>query len=147
LLTLFIHTLSQFSWPGASSSAVLLEQQEKLRRHVDEWRFRSRAALSDLGAGSACPSKPASSALVRLRVDPAGAGAAASLLLTAAAVDDNVAVSKFISVLSHSCIELSRLSNAVLFADTRSILYCDVRLLVLRWNRITLLKFSPSFQL
>ncbi|TVU12764.1 hypothetical protein EJB05_46421, partial [Eragrostis curvula] len=97
----------------ASPPTVLLEQQEKLRRHVDEWRFRSREALSDLGAGSACPSTSASSAPVRLRVapsDPAGAGAAS--LLTAAAADDNVAVSKFVAVLSHSCIELSRLSDA-----------------------------------
>ncbi|GJN01017.1 hypothetical protein PR202_ga18249 [Eleusine coracana subsp. coracana] len=94
-------------------ASFLLEQQEKLRRHVDEWRFRSRAALSDLGAGSACPSSSASSAPVRLRVapaDPAGAGAAS--LLNAAVADDNVAVSKFVAVLSHSCIELSRLSDA-----------------------------------
>ncbi|KAK3128319.1 hypothetical protein QOZ80_6BG0459880 [Eleusine coracana subsp. coracana] len=94
-------------------ASFLLEQQEKLRRHVDEWRFRSRAALSDLGAGTVCPSNSASSAPVRLRVapaDPAGAGAAS--LLNAAAADDNVAVSKFVTVLSHSCIELSRLSNA-----------------------------------
>lgn len=43
--------------------------------------------------------------------DPAGAGAA-SILLTPAAADDNVAVAKFVAVLSHSCIEISRLSDA-----------------------------------
>uniref|UniRef100_A0A0A9C225 WASH complex subunit 4 N-terminal domain-containing protein n=1 Tax=Arundo donax TaxID=35708 RepID=A0A0A9C225_ARUDO len=95
-------------------ASLLLEQQEKLRRHVDEWRFRSRAALSGLGSGSGSPSNSACSAPVRLRVGPtdhAGAGAA-SLLLTTAAADDNVAVSKFVAVLSHSCIEISRLSDA-----------------------------------
>jgi len=96
---------------------VLLEQQEKLRRHVDEWRFRSRAALSELSSGSGPPSPTPSvpSGPVRLRVapaDPAGAGAA-SILLTPAAADDNVAVAKFVAVLSHSCIEISRLSDAV----------------------------------
>ncbi|KAL6606587.1 hypothetical protein ACP70R_042240 [Stipagrostis hirtigluma subsp. patula] len=93
-------------------ASLLLEQQEKLRRHVDEWRFRSRAALSDLSPGT--PSASPCSVPVRLRVapvDPAGAGAA-SLLLTSAAADDNVAVSKFVAVLSHSCVEISRLSDA-----------------------------------
>ncbi|OEL37588.1 WASH complex subunit 7, partial [Dichanthelium oligosanthes] len=94
----------------------LLEQQEKLRRHVDEWRFRSRAALSELSSGSGSPSPvpSAPSGPVRLRVapaDPAGAGAA-SLLLTAAAADDNVAVAKFVAVLAHSSVEISRLSDA-----------------------------------
>ncbi|XP_062233658.1 uncharacterized protein LOC133930903 isoform X2 [Phragmites australis] len=95
-------------------ASLLLEQQEKLRRHVDEWRFRSRAALSDLGAGSGSPSNSVSSDSVRLRVAPADAAGAgsASLLLAAAAADDNVAVSKFVAVLSHSCIEIFRLSDA-----------------------------------
>jgi hypothetical protein len=44
--------------------------------------------------------------------DPAGVGVA-SLLLTAAAADDNVAVAKFVAVLSHSSVEISRLSDAV----------------------------------
>ncbi|CAN6208853.1 unnamed protein product [Urochloa humidicola] len=97
-------------------ASVLLEQQEKLRRHVDEWRFRSSAALSELssGSGSPSPTPSAPSGPVRLRVapaDPAGAGAA-SLLLTAAAADDNVAVAKFVAVLSHCSIEISRLSDA-----------------------------------
>lgn len=108
------------------SRAVLLEQQEKLRRHVDEWRFRSRAALSDLGACS--PSTSVSSDPVRLRVapaDPAGAGAAS--LLTAAAAEDNVAVSKFVAVLSHSCLEISRFSDAVRRAKTHSFISnCNV---------------------
>ncbi|XP_066370406.1 uncharacterized protein [Miscanthus floridulus] len=97
-------------------ASLLLEQQEKLRRHVDEWRFRSRAAISELSSGSGPPSPTPSvpSCPVRLRVapaDPAGAGAA-SILLTPAAADDNVAVAKFVAVLSHSCIEISRLSDA-----------------------------------
>ncbi|RCV20061.1 hypothetical protein SETIT_4G026000v2 [Setaria italica] len=97
-------------------ASLLLEQQEKLRRHVDEWRFRSRAALSELSSGSGTPSPTPSapSGPVRLRVapaDPAGAGAV-SLLLTAAAADDNVAVAKFVAVLSHSSVEISRLSDA-----------------------------------
>ncbi|CAL5050704.1 unnamed protein product [Urochloa decumbens] len=97
-------------------ASVLLEQQEKLRRHVDEWRFRSRAALSELssGSGSPSPTPSAPSGPVRLRVapaDPAGAGAT-SLLLTAAAADDNVAVAKFVAVLSHCSVEISRLSDA-----------------------------------
>ncbi|KAF8732817.1 hypothetical protein HU200_015159 [Digitaria exilis] len=98
------------------SRAVLLEQQEKLRRHVDEWRFRTRAALSELASGSGSPSPNPSAPCgpVRLRVaaaDPAAAGAA-SLLLTAAAADDNVAVAKFVAVLAHSSVEISRFSDA-----------------------------------
>nr|CAB3469435.1 unnamed protein product [Digitaria exilis] len=97
-------------------ASLLLEQQEKLRRHVDEWRFRTRAALSELASGSGSPSPNPSAPCgpVRLRVaaaDPAAAGAA-SLLLTAAAADDNVAVAKFVAVLAHSSVEISRFSDA-----------------------------------
>uniref|UniRef100_A0A0E0L7H8 WASH complex subunit 4 N-terminal domain-containing protein n=1 Tax=Oryza punctata TaxID=4537 RepID=A0A0E0L7H8_ORYPU len=98
--------------PPAMAS-LLLEQQEKLRRHVDEWRFRSRAAVAEIGLRS--PSTSVSSAPVRLRVAPTdpGVGAgAASLLTAAAAAEDNVDVSKFVAVLSHSCLEISRLSDA-----------------------------------
>jgi hypothetical protein len=52
------------------------------------------------------PLKLASSALIRLRVDPMDAGAATSLL-TATVAEDNVVVSKFISMFSHSCIDLT----------------------------------------
>jgi hypothetical protein len=95
-------------------AAVLLEQQEKLRRHVDEWRFRCRAAVAEIGPRSA--STTVSSASVRLRVAPTDPGVgvgAASLLTAAAAAEDNVDVSKFVAVLSHSCLEISRLSDAV----------------------------------
>uniref|UniRef100_A0A0E0DWD2 WASH complex subunit 4 N-terminal domain-containing protein n=1 Tax=Oryza meridionalis TaxID=40149 RepID=A0A0E0DWD2_9ORYZ len=94
-------------------ASLLLEQQEKLRRHVDEWRFRSRAAVAEIGPRSASTS--VSSAPIRLRVAPTdpGVGAgAASLLTAAAAAEDNVDVSKFVAVLSHSCLEISRLSDA-----------------------------------
>uniref|UniRef100_A0A0E0A4P5 WASH complex subunit 4 N-terminal domain-containing protein n=1 Tax=Oryza glumipatula TaxID=40148 RepID=A0A0E0A4P5_9ORYZ len=94
-------------------ASLLLEQQEKLRRHVDEWRFRCRAAVAEIGPRSASTS--VSSAPVRLRVAPTDPGVgvgAASLLTTAAAAEDNVDVSKFVAVLSHSCLEISRLSDA-----------------------------------
>ncbi|EEE65048.1 hypothetical protein OsJ_20045 [Oryza sativa Japonica Group] len=94
-------------------ASLLLEQQEKLRRHVDEWRFRCRAAVAEIGPRSASTS--VSSASVRLRVAPTDPGVgvgAASLLTAAAAAEDNVDVSKFVAVLSHSCLEISRLSDA-----------------------------------
>ena len=131
---------------------MLLEQQEKLRRLVDEWRFRSRAALSELSSGSGPPSPAPSvpSGPVRLCVapaDPAGAGAA-SILLTPTAADDNVAVAKFVAVLSHSCIEISRLSDAVSSLEPAPILYCEFVMrgyMVLGWNGVTLVKPIPSF--
>uniref|UniRef100_A0A0D9WLI9 WASH complex subunit 4 N-terminal domain-containing protein n=1 Tax=Leersia perrieri TaxID=77586 RepID=A0A0D9WLI9_9ORYZ len=95
-------------------ASLLLEQQEKLRRHVDEWRFRSRAALAEIG-GPDGASASASSGPVRLCVapiDPGVGAGAASLLTAAAAAEDNVDVSKFVAVLSHSCLEISRLSDA-----------------------------------
>ncbi|XP_040380972.1 WASH complex subunit 4-like isoform X2 [Oryza brachyantha] len=94
-------------------ASLLLEQQEKLRRHVDEWRFRSRAALAEISPDSPSTSVPYDP--VRLRVAPTepGLGAGAASLLTAvAAAEDNVDVSKFVAVISHSCLEISRLSDA-----------------------------------
>jgi hypothetical protein len=45
--------------------------------------------------------------------------------VTATAADDNITVSKFISVLSHSCIELARLSNAATKGLYRQLLHQD----------------------
>ncbi|XP_026660870.2 WASH complex subunit 4-like isoform X2 [Phoenix dactylifera] len=95
-------------------ASQLLEQQEKLRRLVDEWRFRSHDLLSNLrGDPLGCPSPSAtppsssSSHPVRLHVEPLEHSDLSTLLES-----DNVAVSKLVMVLSYDCIEISRLHRS-----------------------------------
>ncbi|XP_010934687.1 uncharacterized protein [Elaeis guineensis] len=102
-----------FHAPTAMASQ-LLEQEEKLRQLVDEWRFRSHELLSNLrGDPFACPSPAApppsssSSDPVRLHVEPLEHSDLSALLES-----DNVAISKLIMVLSYDCIEISRLHRS-----------------------------------
>ncbi|XP_072966494.1 uncharacterized protein [Typha angustifolia] len=93
-------------------ASLLLEQQEKLRRVVDEWRYRTHDLLSGLhgdpftSPSSSSSSTTSSSDPVRLHVEPIEHCDLSSLLDS-----DNVAVSKFLMVLSHDCLEISRLSQ------------------------------------
>ncbi|THU58110.1 hypothetical protein C4D60_Mb03t10730 [Musa balbisiana] len=91
-------------------ASLLLEQQERLRQVVDECLVRSNALLADLCGDpfDSASSLPASSGSdpVRLHVEPVE-HSHLSLLLQS----DNVAVSKFVMVLSYDCIEISNLSN------------------------------------
>ncbi|XP_072994798.1 uncharacterized protein [Typha latifolia] len=93
-------------------ASLLLEQQEKLRRVVDEWRYRAHDLLSGLhgdpftSPSSSSSSTTSSSDPVRLHVEPIEHCDLSSLLDS-----DNVAVSKFLMVLSHDCLEISRLSQ------------------------------------
>ncbi|KAG1360736.1 putative WASH complex subunit 4 [Cocos nucifera] len=103
-------------------ASQLLEQQEKLRRLVDGWRFRSHELLSHLrGDPFACPPPAAppprssSSDPVRLHVEPLEHSDLSTLLES-----DNVAVSKLIMVLSYDCIEISRLHRSLLLFGHRS---------------------------
>ncbi|WOK95333.1 WASH complex subunit 7-like isoform X1 [Canna indica] len=88
----------------------LLEQQEKLRRVVDEWRIRSHDLLGDLGSDPYIAASPALATSVsdpiHLHVEPIEHSHLSELLKS-----DNVDVSKFIMVLSYDCIEISNLSN------------------------------------
>ncbi|CAL9111779.1 unnamed protein product [Musa textilis] len=100
-------------WPPTGRPAMaslLLEQQERLRQVVDECLFRSNALLADLCGDpfDSASSLPAASGSdpVRLHVEPVE-HSHLSLLLQS----DNVAVSKFVMVLSYDCIEISNLSN------------------------------------
>ncbi|XP_058104666.1 uncharacterized protein LOC131248403 isoform X5 [Magnolia sinica] len=92
------------------ASAALEEQQEKLRRAVDDWRCRSHDLLKNLlndphGSSSAfddiCSS---SSDPVRVSAEPLEHSDVSNLVES-----DNVAVSKFVTVLSYDCFEISRL--------------------------------------
>ncbi|XP_064999104.1 uncharacterized protein LOC135633505 isoform X4 [Musa acuminata AAA Group] len=91
-------------------ASLLLEQQERLRQVVDECLVRSNALLADLCGDpfDSASSLPAASGSdpVRLHVEPVE-HSHLSLLLQS----DNVAVSKFVMVLSYDCIEISNLSN------------------------------------
>ncbi|XP_020112572.1 WASH complex subunit SWIP homolog isoform X5 [Ananas comosus] len=85
-------------------ASLLMEQQEKLRRVVDDGRFRAQGLLSDLHASPSSSSSAADP--VRVHVEPVERSDLPALLGS-----DNVAVSKFLTVLSHDCLQISRLSQ------------------------------------
>jgi hypothetical protein len=93
---------------------VLLEQQEKLRRAVDNWRLQSSDLLTDLHGNSWSFSSyytaSSSSDPIHLHVEPTDDFAD----VTSTIESDNVGVSKFLIVLSHDCLEISRLSQLVI---------------------------------
>lgn len=92
---------------------MLLEQQEKLRRAVDNWRLQSSDLLSDLHDNSrsfSCYDTSSSSDPIHLHVEPTDDLADVSSIIES----DNVGVSKFLIVLCHDCLEISRLSQLVI---------------------------------
>ncbi|XP_042465090.1 WASH complex subunit 4-like isoform X2 [Zingiber officinale] len=90
-------------------ASQLLEQQEKLRRAVDEWRTGSHDLLRDLaGDPFSIPSfAPTTTDPIRLFVCPIEHSQLSTILRS-----DNVSLSKFVSVFSYDCIEISNLSNS-----------------------------------
>lgn len=96
-----------------NTTPVLLEQQEKLRRVVDDWRLRSSDLLSNLHGNSglfSCYNTSSSSDPIHLHVEPIDDLADVSSIIES----DNVGVSKFLIVVSHDCLEISRLSQMVI---------------------------------
>ncbi|KAJ4950569.1 hypothetical protein NE237_027401 [Protea cynaroides] len=95
------------------TSAKLEEQQEKLRRVVDDWRSRSHDLLKTLhkdpsGTSPALDACSLNSDPVRVHSQPLEHSDILTLIGS-----DNVAVSKFTTVLSYNCIEISRLTQHV----------------------------------
>ncbi|XP_043716643.1 WASH complex subunit 4-like isoform X2 [Telopea speciosissima] len=93
------------------ASAELDEQQEKLRRVVDNWRCRSHDLLKTLHKDPFQISPvfgtfSLNSAPVRVHAQPLEHSDILTLIGT-----DNVLVSKFVTVLSYDCIEISRLTQ------------------------------------
>ncbi|XP_078173320.1 uncharacterized protein LOC144567139 isoform X4 [Carex rostrata] len=91
-------------------ASLLLEQQEKLRRGVDDWRLQSTDLLSNLHGNSglfSCCNTSSSSDPIHLHVEPIDDLADVSSIIES----DNVGVSKFLLVVSHDCLQISRLSQ------------------------------------
>ncbi|KAJ4775130.1 WASH complex subunit SWIP [Rhynchospora pubera] len=92
-------------------ASLLLEQQEKLRRVVDDWRLQSRDLLSDLhgssGSFSSYNATSSSSDPIHLHVELTDDLEDLSSVIES----DNAGVSKFLIALSHDCLEISRLSQ------------------------------------
>lgn len=97
--------------------AALEEQQEKLRRVVDAWRWRSNDLLKNLcgddpyGSLSPLDLGSSNSDPVHVWAEPFEHSDVPTLVQS-----DNVSVAKLISVLSYDCIEISRLSRHVRFS-------------------------------
>ncbi|KAJ3692471.1 hypothetical protein LUZ60_012821 [Juncus effusus] len=90
--------------PSTIMASLLLEQQEKLRRAVDDWRLKSTSILSDLNAESLTSSSSCSDP-IQSHIEPTDDSSDVLYLLDS----DNAAVSKFITVLCHDCLEISHL--------------------------------------
>ncbi|XP_077235545.1 uncharacterized protein LOC143877406 isoform X2 [Tasmannia lanceolata] len=93
------------------ASAALEEQQEKLRRVVDTWRCRSHDILRNLQHDSYRSSSifdvlSSNSDPILVSVEPLEQSDVSALVQS-----DNVAISKFVTVLSYDCIEVSKLSR------------------------------------
>ncbi|KAF3324727.1 WASH complex subunit 7-like protein [Carex littledalei] len=91
-------------------ASLLLEQQEKLRRVVDDWCLQSSDLLSHLHGNSgsfSCYNTSSSSDPIHLHVEPIDDLADVLSIIES----ENVGVSKFLIVVSHDCLEISRLSQ------------------------------------
>ncbi|KAF8379321.1 hypothetical protein HHK36_028755 [Tetracentron sinense] len=94
-----------------SHAVELEEQQEKLRRVVEDWQCRSNDLLKNLQGDAyesssvfdACISNPNP---VRVFVEPLEHSDISTLIES-----ENVAVAKFVTVLAYDCNEISRLSR------------------------------------
>ncbi|XP_068651139.1 uncharacterized protein [Aristolochia californica] len=94
-----------------ASVTALEEQQEKLRRLVDTWRGKSHNLLRNLHHGSYSSSYEYDSSSLNsdpvcVSIEPFEHSDVLTLIGS-----ENVAMSKFITVLSFDCIEISRLSR------------------------------------
>ncbi|KAI3963387.1 hypothetical protein MKW98_022809 [Papaver atlanticum] len=83
------------------ASVALEEQQEKLRRLVDDWRLQSNVLSSSTFDACSSNYDP-----IRVFAEPLEHSSLSTLVES-----DNVAVSKFVAVLSYDCSEISRLSQ------------------------------------
>ncbi|XP_019055712.1 PREDICTED: WASH complex subunit SWIP-like isoform X2 [Nelumbo nucifera] len=95
----------------ASGTVELEEQQEKLRRVVDEWRCRSHDLLKNLyedpyGSSSFSDAYSSNSAPICVHAEPSEHSDISTLIEL-----ENVLVSKFVTVLSYDCIEISKLTE------------------------------------
>ncbi|KAI3918207.1 hypothetical protein MKX01_041527 [Papaver californicum] len=93
------------------ASVALEEQQEKLRRLVDDWRLQSNVLLNNLAkdpyrSSSTFDACSSNYDPIRVFAEPLEHSSLSTLLES-----DNVAVSKFVAVLSYDCSEISRLSQ------------------------------------
>ncbi|KAI3843991.1 hypothetical protein MKX03_000356 [Papaver bracteatum] len=93
------------------ASVALEEQQEKLRRLVDDWRLQSNVLINNLAkdpyrSSSTFDACSSNYDPVRVFAEPLEHSSLSTLLES-----DNVAVSKFVAVLSYDCSEISRLSR------------------------------------
>ncbi|OVA07691.1 hypothetical protein BVC80_1827g53 [Macleaya cordata] len=93
------------------TSVELEEHQEKLRRVIDDWRFQTHDLLNNLakdpyGTSSSFDVCSRNSDPIRVYAEPLEHSSLSALLES-----ENVAVAKFIKVLSYDCIEISRLTR------------------------------------